>query len=65
MKNWQFIITVGSLAIGIIAFVWGVLWMMMAKDLVDKTAIQEQELIQYKWELEQVPYICKGEEYEG
>lgn len=65
MKNWQFILTVGSLAIGIIAFTWGVLWMIMAKDLVDKTAIQEQEIIQYKWELEQVPYICKGEEYEG
>lgn len=65
MKNWQFILTVGSLAIGIIAFAWGLLWMTMAKDIAEKSAMQEQAIIEYKWQIEQVPYICKGEEYEG
>ena len=61
MKNWQFMLTISSLAIGIICVIWGILMSVMANDLREKTELQEQEIIQYKWELEQVRYICERE----
>lgn len=59
MKNWQFIVTISSLTIGIIFVIWGVLMSVMANDLSEKVGLLEQETIEYKWQLEQVQYICK------
>lgn len=68
MNNKQFAVTVFSIIFGIICFAWAVLMGVMAKDLVKKLnileeekSLLEQDLIDYKWQLEQVPYICKGE----
>lgn len=68
MNNKQFAVTVFSIIFGIICFAWAVLIGVMAKDLVKKLnileeekSLLEQDLIDYKWQLEQVPYICKGE----
>lgn len=68
MSNKQFAVTVFSIIFGIICFAWAVLMGVMAKDLVKKLnileeekSLLEQDIIDYKWQLEQVPYICKGE----
>lgn len=60
MKN---VIVIGvSVVLVIFSFIWGVLWMVMAKDLGEKVDMLEQEIIYYKWELEQVDQmICIGE----
>ena len=50
------------IGLSIVCVAWGVLWMIMAKDLSEKVDILEQEIIDYKWQLEQVDQmICIGE----
>ena len=39
-----------SIAFGITCFVWGVLWMVMAKDLKEQVEILENENQQLKWQ---------------
>ena len=66
MKNSQFGITVFSIAFGITCFIWAVLMSVMAKDLVKKVNILEdekgrleQEIIELNWNLSQVDQmIC-------
>ncbi|MGM9879465.1 MAG: hypothetical protein ACI31R_05540 [Bacilli bacterium] len=53
-----------SLGFGVMCFVWGVLWMVMCLDYKEQVSKLEQDLIDYKWQLEQVPYICMGGEHE-
>lgn len=60
MTNKQFGITVFSVAFGITCFIWGILMGVIAKDLGEEKARLEQDLIDYKWQLEQVSYICGG-----
>ena len=62
MKNWQFSVVVISLMVGILSFLWGMLWMTMAKDIAEKSAMQEQAIIEYKWQLEECYYICQERE---
>lgn len=62
MKDWQFSVVVISLMVGILSFLWGMLWMTMAKDIAEKSAMQEQAIIEYKWQLEECYYICQGRE---
>lgn len=61
MKNRDVAIVCFSLGFGVMCFIWGVLWMMMCLDYKDQVGRLEQDLIDYKWQLEQLPYICKGE----
>lgn len=61
MKIRTFAIVSFSLGFGVMCFIWGVLWMMMCLDYKEQVSRLEQDLIDYKWQLEQVPYICKGE----
>lgn len=62
MKDWQFSVVVISLMVGILSFLWGMLWMTMAKDIAEKSAMQEQAIIEYKWQLEECYYICQERE---
>jgi len=61
VKIRNFAIVSFSLGFGVMCFIWGVLWMMMCLDYKEQVSRLEQDLIDYKWQLEQVPYICKGE----
>lgn len=62
MKNIDVAIVGFCISFGIACFIWGLLWMVMAKDLGKKVDILEQEIIEYKWQLEQVDrMICIGE----
>ena len=48
-----------SISFGITCFIWGVLWMAMAKDLKEQLIKAENEVIQLKWENEQIDQmIC-------
>lgn len=58
MKNWQLIVTFLCIAIAVLSVIWGILWMIMAKDLGNKIGLLEQEIIEYKWQLEEAHYIC-------
>ena len=67
MKNSYFGITVFSVLFGITCLIWAVLMSVMAKDLVTKVkglekekSLLEQEKIDLRWQLDQVPYICGG-----
>ena len=62
MKDWQFGVVTISVVAALISIVWGLLWMTMAKDIAEKSAMQEQAIIEYKWQLDQVQYVCnRGE----
>lgn len=59
MKKVNLIVVSISLTFGTICIIWGILWMMMAIDLSEKVDILEQEIVEYKWQLEQVDQmIC-------
>lgn len=67
MSNKYFGITVFSAIQCGLFFIWAVLIGIMARDLRDSVIILEEEksrleqqIIDYKWQLEQVPYICGG-----
>ena len=69
MNNKQFGVVVFSVAFGVTCFLWGVLWLVMAKDLVTKVKILEeekglleQEIIELEWSLAQVDqmYCIEG-----
>lgn len=63
MKIRTFAIVSFSLGFGVMCFIWGVLWMVMAKDLKKQVIDLENEVIQLRWENEQIDQmICiKGE----
>ena len=48
-----------SLGLNIMFFLSTIAFMTISKDLTKKVEILEQEIIDYKWQLEQVPYICE------
>jgi hypothetical protein len=59
MKKVNLIVVSISFTFGTICIIWGILWMMMATDLSEKVDILEQEIVEYKWQLEQVDQmIC-------
>ena len=64
MKVKETIIMSFCICFGLMCFVWGVLWMIMCLDYKKQVGLLEQELIDYKWQLDQVPYICNGGEHE-
>ena len=48
-----------SLGLNIMFFLSTIAFMTISKDFTKKVEILEQEIIDYKWQLEQVPYICE------
>lgn len=48
-----------SIGLNIMFFLSTIAFMTISKDLTKKVEILEQEIIDYKWQLEQVPYICE------
>jgi hypothetical protein len=55
------IITSISVGFGITCLVWGLLWMMMAKDLKEQLIKLEEEVIQLRWENENNYTYCEVE----
>lgn len=53
-----------SVGLNIMFLLSTIAFMTISKDLTKKVEILEQELIDYKWQLDQVPYICNGGEHE-
>lgn len=53
-----------SIGLNIVFFLSTIAFMTISKDLTQKIGILEQEITDYKWQLEQVPYICNGGEHE-
>ena len=54
-----------SIGLNIMFFLSTIAFMTISKDLTKKIGILEQEITDYKWQLEQVPYICEcGARYE-
>lgn len=62
MKDWQLGVVTVSLTIGILSVIWGLMWMTMAKDLGEKVGFLEQDIIEYRWQLEEAYYICQERE---
>lgn len=64
MKNRHVAVVGFCVGFSVVCFIWGVLWMVMAKDLKEQLIELEAEVIQLRWENEQIDQmICiKGEE---
>lgn len=62
MKN-RYVALVGfCVGFSVVCFIWGVLWMVMCLDYKDQVNKLQQELLDYKWQLEQVnQMICMEE----
>lgn len=59
MSTKNIIIIYFSICFGLLCMIFAVLFMVIAKDLSQKVDILEQEIIDYKWQLEQVDQmIC-------
>lgn len=48
-----------SIGLNIIFFLAAITFMTISKDLTKKVGILEQSIIDYKWQLEQVSYVCE------
>lgn len=70
MKKVNIIIVSASVGFGVMCFIWGLLWMVMAKDLANSVKVLEEEksrleekITGLEWELSQVDQmICIKEE---
>lgn len=62
MKDWQVIVVATSVAVALFSIVWGTMWLVMAKDLGEKVGFLEQDIIEYRWQLEEAYYICQERE---
>lgn len=59
MKNRNFCIAVVSVIVAINCLIWASLWTVMCLDYKEQTEQLRQEIIDYKWQLEQVDQmIC-------
>lgn len=61
MKNRDIAIVMFSIAFGIACLLYGVLWMVMAKDLKEQLIKVEEEVIQLRWENENNYMYCEVE----
>ena len=61
MKKVNIIIVSLSVGFGVMCFIWGVLWMVMAKDLKEQVIELEQEVFQLRWENENNYMYCEVE----
>lgn len=59
MKNRHVAVVGFCVGFSVVCFIWGVLWMVMCLDYKEQVSRLEQDLIDYKWQLEQVDQmIC-------
>lgn len=59
MKKVNIIIVSVGVIFGLMCFIWGLMWMAMAKDLKEQVTELENEVIQLRWENEQIDQmIC-------
>ena len=59
MKNRHVAVVGFCVGFSVVCFIWGVLWMAMCLDYKEQVSRLEQDLIDYKWKLEQVDQmIC-------
>lgn len=59
MKNRHVAVVGFCVGFSVVCFIWGVLWMAMCLDYKEQVSRLEQDLIDYKWQLEQVDQmIC-------
>lgn len=62
MKNKHVALVGFCVGFSVVCFIWGVLWMVMCLDHKDQVNKLQQELLDYKWKLEQVDQmICIDE----
>lgn len=61
MRTRESVIVMVSVGFGLMCFVWGLLWMVMAKDLKEQVIDLENETIQLRWENEQRTMYCEVE----
>ena len=61
MKIRNIAIVMFSVGFGLMCFIWGVLWMVMADDLKEQVIDLENEVIQLRWENEQTTMYCEVE----
>lgn len=61
MKKVNIIIVSVSVGFGLMCFIWGLMWMVMAKDLKEQVIELEQEVFQLRWENENNYTFCEVE----
>ena len=61
MKKVNIIIVSVSVGFGLMCFIWGLLWMVMAKDLKEQVIDLENEVFQLRWENENKYTFCEVE----
>lgn len=62
MKNRNVAVVGFCVGFSVVCFIWGVLWMAMCLDYKEQVNKLQQELLDYKWQLEQVnQMICMEE----
>ena len=61
MKKVNIIIVSISVGFGLMCFIWGLLFMVMADDLKEQVIDLENEVIQLRWENEQTTMYCEVE----
>lgn len=61
MKKVNIIIVSVSLIFGTMCFIWGLLWMVMAKDLKEQVIDLENGVFQLRWENENNYTFCEVE----
>ena len=61
MNTKGIVITCFSVVFGVMCFIWGLLFMAMAKDLKEQVIELEQEVIQLRWENENNYMYCEVE----
>lgn len=59
MKKVNIIIVSASVGFGVMCFIWGLLWMVMAGDLKEQVIDLENEVIQLRWENENNYMYCE------
>lgn len=65
MDNKLFSLLVFIICFGFVGIIFAIYWMIMCLDYKEQVEILEQEIIDYRWQIEQVPYICEcGARYE-
>lgn len=61
MKKVNIIIVSVGVIFGLMCFIWGLMWMVMAKDLKEQVIELEQEVFQLRWENENNYMYCEVE----
>ena len=61
MKKVNIIIVSVGVIFGLMCFIWGLMWMVMAKDLKEQLIKVEEEVIQLRWENENNYMYCEVE----